>query len=73
MYYVSVGTWTSMPSIIGNDALSYVYIPMGFKFEYFEHTGLGGWSGSFGSKDNGILLSMGGHNDAVSSFIVSVL
>jgi len=73
VFYSSVGTYTSMPSIIGNDALSFVYIPRGFKFEYFQHGGLGGWNGSFGSKNHGINLYMGGHNDAVSSFIISVL
>jgi len=73
VFYASVGTWSSMPSVIGNDELSFVEIPTGFKFEYFEHGQLQGWHRSFGSRDHGIDLSMGGHNDAVSSFIISVL
>jgi hypothetical protein len=72
-YYASVGYWMSMPSAIGNDALSYVIIPAGFKFHYYEHTNLEGWNYSFGSASWTTHLNMGVHNDAVSSFTISVI
>lgn len=71
VYYTSVATWTSMPSIIGNDALSFVYIPRGYKIKIFVHSNLSGWSYTAGSAYYGINLSIGG--DWVSSFIVSVV
>lgn len=51
VYYASVGSWTSMPSTIGNDTLSYVFIPRGFKFQYFQDTDFGGCSQTIGSND----------------------
>jgi len=70
--YLSVGQWSSMPSAIGNDQLSYVHIPQGYTFVYFEHDNFGGWSGTFGSCDYSIRLDMGVHNDAVSSFKIGL-
>jgi len=69
-HYASVGDWRTMPSSVGNDQLTRVQIPRGLKFTYYEHGNFGGWSGTFGSCNNGINLYMGGHNDAVSSFRV---
>jgi len=71
-YYASVGDWRSMPSSVGNDQLTRVYIPRGLKFTYYEHGNFGGWHRTFGSCNHGINLNMGGHNDAVSSFRVRV-
>jgi hypothetical protein len=34
-YYARVGNWASMPGEIGNDQLSFVYIPEGFVFWFF--------------------------------------
>ena len=62
-----------MPSVIGNDALSFIYIPRGFQIELREHTNLEGRSRSYGSKDYGINLSLSSSNDAVSSFIIRAL
>jgi len=67
------GWYSSMPWQVGNDALSYVYIPKGMWFMYWQHSSYQGWSRSFGSKHHGINLSMGGHNDAVSSYAIGYL
>merc|ERR1712183_754100 len=68
-----VKNYSSMPREIGNDQLSKVFIPRGYQFQYFQHGNYGGWNRSFGSCSNSINLNMGGHNDAVSSFKISVL
>ena len=68
-----VKKYSSMPSAIGNDQLSRVLIPRGYRFQYFEHGHFRGWSGTFGSCSRSTNLWMGGHNDAVSSFKVTVL
>ena len=68
-----VKNYSSMPSEIGNDQLTRVLIPCGYQFQYFEDSNFRGWSSTFGSCNNGINLSMGGHNDAVSSFKIKVL
>ncbi len=73
VYYASVGNWGSMPAEIGNDALSFVYIPKGFKFQFFEHGNFQGWTSTSGSPDYDIALTLvRSHNDAVSSFKISV-
>ena len=68
--YAGPGYYPSMPWQIGNDALTRVYIPARFSFQYFQDTNYGGWTRTFGSSGNSINLDMGGHNDAVSSFII---
>eukprot|EP00546_Thalassionema_frauenfeldii_P008981 CAMPEP_0178914766 /NCGR_PEP_ID=MMETSP0786-20121207/11623_1 /TAXON_ID=186022 /ORGANISM="Thalassionema frauenfeldii, Strain CCMP 1798" /LENGTH=255 /DNA_ID=CAMNT_0020587741 /DNA_START=52 /DNA_END=819 /DNA_ORIENTATION=- len=64
------GRYPSMPWQIGNDALSRVYIPAGTTFTYYEHTWYRGWTRTFGEPNRRVNLYMGGHNDAVSSFII---
>jgi hypothetical protein len=68
--YVGTGWWRSMPWQIGNDELTRANIPTGYYFVYYEHGNFGGFSGWFGSRNHPIDLSMGGHNDLVSSFKV---
>jgi hypothetical protein len=68
--WVSPGRYGSMPWQIGNDALTRVYIPAGHTFTYYEHTNFQGWQATFGEPQTRINLYMGGHNDAVSSFII---
>jgi hypothetical protein len=70
VYYASVGQWSSMPFEIGNDQLSFVSIPQGYTFEYFEHGNWGGWSRKFGSCDKGINLIFS--SKIVSSFKVGL-
>jgi hypothetical protein len=69
-----VGEWSSMPSEIGNDQLSYVHIPQGYTFEYFEHDNFGGWSGKFGSCSDSfsLNLAMVGFDNVVSSFKIGL-
>jgi hypothetical protein len=71
-FYASTGNWANMPSVIGCDQLSFVYIPPGFVFRYFEHPNYGGWSNEVKGGQNGVNLNMNGHNDAVSSFIIAL-
>jgi hypothetical protein len=68
--YANPGYYHAMPWQIGNDALTRVYIPAGVTFTYFENSYYGGWSRTFGEPSRSINLYMGGHNDAVSSFII---
>jgi hypothetical protein len=72
VYYASVGQFPSMPIEIGDNQLSFVLIPPGYTFEYFEHGRWGGWSGKFGSCSNTFLelsnLSMVG----ISSFKIGL-
>jgi len=68
-----VQNYASMPSAIGNDQLTRVLIPRGYQFQYFQHGSFGGWNRTFGSCASDINLSMGGHNDAVSSFKIKIL
>jgi hypothetical protein len=68
--YAGPGYYPSMPWQIGNDALTRVYIPARWSFQYFEHTNYGGWTRTFTDATYSINLDMGGHNDAVSSFII---
>jgi hypothetical protein len=68
--YAYPGAYSSMPRQIGNDALTRVYIPAGVTFTYYEHGSYGGWRRTFGEPRRSINLYMGGHNDAVSSFII---
>jgi hypothetical protein len=73
-YYASVGSWSSMPWQIGNDALSYVYVPKGYKATFFEHNSYGGCRSTLSSPDGNRAWYFGGSLDnKVSSFIVSVL
>ena len=65
--------YSSMPSTIGNDELTRVLIPRGYQFQYFQYENFDGWSGTSGSCSSNIDLSMGGHNDAASSFIIKIL
>lgn len=69
-YYARAGNWASMPAEIGNDQLSFVYIPSGYVFWYFEHANYDGWNGQVSGP---VYLSMGGYNDAVSSFVIFLL
>jgi len=66
----SVGWYGTMPWQVGNDALSRVKIEKGTLFHYWQHSNFSGWSRKFGSRNNGVDLSMGGHNDSVSSFAI---
>ena len=68
--WVPPGRYPSMPWQIGNDQLTQVYIPARFTFTYYEHTWYGGWQRTFGEPNRRVSLHMGGHNDAVSSFII---
>ena len=68
--FLGPGRYSSMPWQIGNDALTRVHIPRRHTFTYYEHTNFGGWQRTFGEPDRGVNLFMGGHNDAVSSFII---
>ena len=68
--YLGPGYYATMPWEIGNDELTRVYIPAGWSFQYFQHTSYSGWSETFGDPSYSINLDMGGHNDAVSSFII---
>jgi hypothetical protein len=68
--YAGPGYYPYMPWEIGNDELTRVYIPAQFSFQYFEDHYYGGWSETFGDPEYSIDLDMGGHNDAVSSFII---
>jgi hypothetical protein len=61
-----------MPSEIGDNDLSFVYIPRGYTFEYFEHPSWLGWSRKFGSCDGDVSLNMIEHNNAVSSFKIGL-
>lgn len=72
LYKASVGNWKSMPNQIGNDTLSRVYVPKGFKLKYFQHANFQGFSKVVGSEDESVDVKLGGHNDVVSSFIISV-
>jgi hypothetical protein len=53
---------------VPNDSLSFVYIPPGWTFQYFEHSNFGGVTRVFGGYDHSVNLSMDGHNDWVLSF-----
>lgn len=66
----SVGWYGSMPWQVGNDALSRVWIERGTYFRYWEHSNFRGWSKAFGSRNNDVNLSMGGHDNSVSSFAI---
>lgn len=72
VYKASVGNWKTMPHEIGNDALSRVYVPKGFKLKIFEHSWFGGWSEVVGSADKNVDHNIKTRNDKVSSFIISV-
>ena len=69
-YWASPGWYSSMPWQIGNDALTRVYIPARHTFTYYEHSGFRGWRRTFGEPNRRVNLFMGGHNDAVSSFVI---
>jgi len=68
----SFGHWSTMPSHVGNDALSRVHIDQDVTFHYFDHESFLGWNVMFGSK-GGVNLNMGGHNDSVSSFKIGLI
>jgi hypothetical protein len=72
VFYATVGMWANMPSEIGDNQLSFVYIPRGYTFEYFEHPIWSGWSRKFGSCDEHVNLNMNEHDNAVSSFKIGV-
>ena len=69
-FWAAPGWYPSMPWEIGNDQLTRAYIPAGYTFTYYEHGNFQGWQASFGESNSRINLFMGGHNDAVSSFVV---
>ena len=68
--YAGPGYYPTMPWQIGNDALTRVYIPARWSFQYFEHTYYSGWTETFFNANQAINLDMAGFNDAVSSFII---
>jgi len=72
VFYASVGQWSSMPSEIGDNELSFVHIPQGYFIEYFEHGNWGGWSRKAGSCDRDISLRLTVSNDTVSSFKIGL-
>jgi len=68
--WANPGSYSSMPWQIGNDELTRVYIPPGHTFTYYQHGNFQGWQRTFGEPNRWVNLFMGGHNDAVSSFII---
>jgi hypothetical protein len=68
--YAGPGYYPTMPWQIGNDALTRVYIPARWSFQYFEHTYYSGWTETYFNAYSAINLDMAGFNDAVSSFII---
>ena len=68
--WVPPGRYPTMPWQIGNDELTRVYIPARQTFTYYEDSWYRGWQRTYGESNSRINLYMGGHNDAVSSFII---
>ena len=66
-YTTGAADWGYMPPQVGNDSLSFVYIPLGWTVQYFEHADFEGITRVFGSFDNAVSLWMGEHNDMASS------
>jgi len=56
-----------MPPQIGDNALSYVYIPSGWTFQFYEHSDFGGKTQVYGEYDRSAELKLTVSNDIVSS------
>jgi hypothetical protein len=67
MVWEGVGWWQDMPHQVYHNTLSYVWIPQGLYFQYWDDPGFEGWNNCFSASTMSLNLNMGGHDDAVGS------
>ena len=63
-----------MPWEIGNDSLTMIYLPQGFKIDLFEHNNFGGWTVGCTASTGNLFCSLANTpwNDQASSFKISL-
>ena len=67
-YEIGIWDWDVMPPQIGDNELSYVYIPAKWTFQYFEKPGYGGLTRVYGNYEYSVELPLAAHDNMVSSF-----